>query len=132
MPRLPHGTRGAGSTGGAHLGVSRRSRHPAEALALARFLTTEPAQRAMALGAALSPTREALYRDPELVRRHPALPRIYALMRAGRPRPVTPYYLLLSTTLQPEFSAALVGLKPPRRAIADGRARLDHFLEAVR
>lgn len=132
LPRLPHGARGAGSTGGAHLGVSRRSRHPALALALARFLTSERAQRAMALGAALSPTREALYRDPALVGSNPALPAIHALMRAGRPRPVTPYYLLLSTTLQPEFSAALVGVKTPARAVADGRVRLTHFLEAIR
>ena len=49
-------------------------------------------------------------------------------MLAGRPRPVTPHYLLLSTTLQPELSAVLVGLKPASRAVADARARLDYFL----
>jgi multiple sugar transport system substrate-binding protein len=131
LPRRAGGARGAGSTGGAHLGVSRGSRHPELAVALARFLTSERAEKRMAL-AALSPTRTALYDDPDLVRRRPALPRIRALMLAGRPRPVTPYYLLLSATLQPEFSAALAGVKPARRAIADGRARLDHFLGALR
>ena len=132
LPGRAGGPRGAGSTGGGHLGVSRRSRHPALALALARFLTSERAQKAIALGAALSPTREALYHDPDLVRSRPSLPAIHALARAGRPRPVTPYYLLLSATVQPEFSAALVGVKSPRRAIADARARLDHFLGAIR
>ena len=124
--------RGAGSTGGAHLGVSRRSRHPELALALARHLTSEPAQRAIALGAALSPTRQALYHDRELVRAHPAMPRLHELALAGRPRPVTPYYLLVSSTVQPEFSAALVGVKSPERAIADARARLRYFLGAMR
>jgi multiple sugar transport system substrate-binding protein len=132
LPGRTRGERGIGSTGGAHLGVSRRSRHPDLAMALARHLTTESAQRAIALGAALSPTRQALYRDPELVRQRPAMPRLQALALAGRPRPVTPYYLLLSATVQPEFSAALVGVKPPERAIADARARLRYFLEAVR
>ncbi len=130
LPRHGRGPRGAGSTGGAHLGVSRRTRHPELAVALARFLTSERAQKQMAL-AALSPTRTALYDDPDLQRRRPSLPQIRTLMLAGQPRPVTPHYLLLSATLQPEFSAALAGLKPARQAIADGRARLDHFLGAL-
>jgi multiple sugar transport system substrate-binding protein len=132
IPGRAGGEPGAGSTGGAHLGVSRRSRHPELAVALARHLTSERAQRAIALGAALSPTRQALYHDPELVRRNPAMPRLHALALAGRPRPITPYYLLVSATVQPEFSAALVGVKPPERAIDDARARLGHFLGALR
>ena len=132
IPGRARGEPGAGSTGGAHLGVSRRSRHPELAVALARHLTSERAQRAIALGAALSPSRQALYHDPELVRRNPAMPRLHALALAGRPRPITPYYLLVSATVQPEFSAALVGVKPPERAIDDARARLGHFLGALR
>ena len=132
IPGRARGEPGAGSTGGAHLGVSRRSRHPELAVALARHLTSERAQRAIALGAALSPSRQALYHDPELVRRNPAMPRLHALAQAGRPRPITPYYLLVSATVQPEFSAALVGVKPPERAIDDARARLGHFLGALR
>jgi len=132
VPGRARGEPGAGSTGGAHLGVSRRTRHPELAIALARHLSSEPAQRAIALGAALSPTRQTLYRDPALVRANPMLPQLHALALAGRPRPVTPYYLVASATVQPEFSAALVGVKPPERAIADARARLSHFLEAVR
>jgi multiple sugar transport system substrate-binding protein len=130
---LPGATAGSGvgSTGGSHLGISRRTAHPEEAVALARFLTSERAQRAMLAGT-LYPTRTALYADPELVRRHPALPRIRDLMLAGRPRPITPHYLLLSTTLQPELSAVLVGLTPPARAIAGVRVRLEHFLAARR
>src|SRR5207302_682620 len=79
LPRLARGPRGAGSTGGAHLGVSRRSRHPDLAVGLVRFLTSERAQKALARGAALSPTREALYDDPELVRSRPDLPALRAL-----------------------------------------------------
>jgi multiple sugar transport system substrate-binding protein len=106
VPGRARGERGVGSTGGAHLGVSHRSRHPDLAIALARHLTSEAAQRAIAIGAALSPTRQSLYRDPEVVRGHPAM--------------------------QPEFSAALVGVKRPERAIADAGKRLGYFLQAVR
>jgi multiple sugar transport system substrate-binding protein len=132
LPGRARGAVGVGSTGGAHLAVSRRSRYPELAVALARHLTSRPAQRAIALGAALSPTRRDLYHDAGLVHDHPDMPRLDDLMQAGRPRPVTPAYLLVSSTVQPEFSAALVGVKSPERAIADARARLRYFLGSIR
>ncbi|HYB44532.1 MAG TPA: ABC transporter substrate-binding protein [Candidatus Methylomirabilis sp.] len=132
LPRHAHGTRGAGSTGGAHLGVYRHTRHPEAAAALVRFLAGEAAQRAMAAGAALTPSRMDLYRDPDLVRDHPSFPAIYALALAGRPRPVTPYYLMISTMLQPEFSAVLVGIKTPRAALLEARQHIEHLLRTVR
>jgi hypothetical protein len=38
---------------------------------------------------------------------------------------------MLSTTLQPEFSAALVGRKSPARAIQDGKAQVEHLQQAL-
>jgi multiple sugar transport system substrate-binding protein len=128
LPRHAHGARGAGSTGGAHLGVHRQTRHPALAAALVRFLTSEGAQRIMAGGVALNPTHMALYHDPALLAGHPNLPAISRLTLAGRPRPVTPYYLMLSSTLQPELSAVLVGVKSPRDVVRESRARVAHLL----
>jgi multiple sugar transport system substrate-binding protein len=131
LPRHAEAIAAPGSTGGSHLGVSRRTAHPEAAAALVRFLTGARAERAL-VAATMYPTHRAIYADPELVRRHPVLPRIHELMLAARPRPVTPYYLVLSSTLQPEFSAVLVGLKPPPQAIRDGRQRVEHFLRALR
>ena len=131
LPRLAHGTVGAASTGGAHLAVSVRTRHPALAVDLVRFLTSEAAQRAMTEGAALRPSRPALYRDARLIARDPTLPALLPLILRGHPRPVTPYYLMLSTTLQPEFSAVLVGRKSPAQAIRDGAAQVEHLRQAI-
>jgi len=132
LPRHTHGSEGFGATGGAHLGVYRGTRHPAAALALARFLAGEAAQKTMAGSVALNPTRTALYHDPDLLRGHPKLPEIYRLAASARPRPVTPYYLMLSSTLQPELSAVLVGRKSPQQAVTQSRRRVEHFLEAIR
>jgi trehalose/maltose transport system substrate-binding protein len=131
VPGRTAATAGAGSTGGAHLGVSRHTGHPEEAVALARFLAGEQAQRAMFAGN-LYPANMALYRAPELVTQRPWLPAVQTLMLHGRARPVTPNYLLISTTLQPELSAVLVGLRPAPRAIAESRRRLDYFLASRR
>ena len=131
LPRHRDDPRGAASTGGAHLAVHRATRHPEAAIALARFLAGERAQKAMALAAALNPTRVTLYGDPDVVRAHPWMPEVRALMMRGRPRPVTPYYLMMSTLLQPELSAALVGLKTPARVVADARRSLEFMLGEV-
>jgi trehalose/maltose transport system substrate-binding protein len=133
LPGHPGGAAGIGATGGFHVAVNRRTRHPEAAVALARFLAGEYAQRALtAPGVALYPTREALYRDPQAVHAHPGLPRFHDLALAAHPRPVTPYYLMMSTTVQPEFSAALVGIKRPETAIADAGRSLRHMLENLR
>jgi multiple sugar transport system substrate-binding protein len=132
LPRHAHGVEGVGASGGAHLGIHRHTRHPELALALARFLTGARAQKAMAAGVALNPTRRSLYTDPDLVAGHPALPAIGALAARARPRPITPHYQMLSTTLQPEFSAALVGVKTPRQSLHHAAHRLQYMLAALR
>jgi multiple sugar transport system substrate-binding protein len=131
LPRHAGGDRGWGSTGGSHLGVSRGTRHPAEAAALVRFLTGERAQRAMTETGAIKPTWRSLYHDPALVARFPKLPLIHDLTLAGRPRPVTPFYVMLSVSLQPELSAAIVGVKTPARSVADARRRLEFLLRGL-
>src|SRR6267142_4296339 len=109
---------GVGATGGFHLAVNRRSRHAEAAVALVRFLAGAEGQRALtAAGVALYPTRVDLYRDPAAIKAHPYMPRFHDLALRARPRPVRPYYLMFSTTVQPEFSAALVGLKTPEEAL---------------
>ena len=132
VPGHDHGAPGVGTTGGFHLAVNRRTRHGEAAVALVRFLAGERGQRALtAAGVALYPTRTALYDDPEAIRAHPNMPRFRDLSLVARPRPVTPYYLMISTTVQPEFSAALVRVKTPRVALEHARLRLEHLL-AVR
>jgi multiple sugar transport system substrate-binding protein len=131
LPRHDAGTPAPGSTGGSHLAVSRNTRHPEAALALVRFLTGERAQRMMAETGAVKPSRPALYHDPALVRAFPSLPRIHDLTLAGRPRPVTPVYVMLSTVLQPELSAALVGVRSSAASIAQARRQLDFMLAGL-
>jgi trehalose/maltose transport system substrate-binding protein len=132
LPRQAQGTAGVGASGGAHLGVYRGTRHREQAVALVRFLTSEAAERAMVADAALSPSRMALYHDASVVRAHPSFPAIHALAMAARPRPITPYYLMLSTMLQPELSAVLVGIKTPHQAVTGAQHQLEHLLRGLR
>jgi multiple sugar transport system substrate-binding protein len=133
LPGHAGGAPGVGATGGFHLAVNRRTRHADAAVALVRFLASEEGQRAItAPGVALYPTRVALYKDPAAIRAHPHMPRFHDLALGARPRPVTPYYLMMSTTLQPEFSAAVVGVKSPEQAVASARRRLEYLLSGLK
>lgn len=113
---------GGGALGGAHLGINGATRHPDAAWALVRFLTGPEAQRAIARAVGLHPTRPSLLDDPEL----------RVIFDGARPRPVTPWYQTISATLQPELSAAILGVKSPRRALGDATRRLDYFVGASR
>jgi len=112
---------GGGALGGAHLGIHAGTPHPDLAWRLVEFLSRPEAQRAIAAATGLHPTRPALL--------DPALREIFA---GARPRPVTPWYQTLSATLQPELSAAIVGVKTPERALADAAVRLRYFLDPAR
>lgn len=113
---------GGGALGGAHLAVNRATRHPDAAWGLVRFLAEPEAQRAIARAVGLHPTRPALLDDADL----------RAIFAGARPRPVTPWYQTLSATLQPELSAAVLGVKPPARALADATRRLEYFVGGER
>jgi trehalose/maltose transport system substrate-binding protein len=118
----------AATLGGWQLGVNRRSRHAEAAEALIRFLTSASVQKRTALEIGYKPVRKALYRDGELLRAQPFLADLYDVFISARPRPVTPYYLMLSQVMQPEFSAALVGLKSPETALEDAQLQMSHIL----
>ena len=109
---------GGGALGGAHLAIHARTRYPEAAWALVRHLASPASQRAIAAAVGLHPTRPALLEDPAL----------RAIFAGARSRPVTPWYQTLSATLQPELSAAILGLKPAPEALADAERRLAYFM----
>ena len=110
------------------LGINRYSKHPKEAEALIRFLTSPEVQRWMAIQIGYKPSRKALYQDKDLLAAQPFLGRLYEVFLLARPRPVSPYYLMLSQVMQPEFSAALVGLKSPAEALRDAERQMNQIL----
>jgi multiple sugar transport system substrate-binding protein len=127
LPGFP-GFLPAATLGGWQLGINRHSRHPKEAEALIRFLTSREIQRWMAIKVGYKPTRKSLYQDKQLLAAQPFMAGLYEVFLMARPRPVSPYYLMLSQVMQPEFSAVLVGLKTPEQALRDAELQMNHIL----
>ncbi len=72
LPRSAEpGGRHAATLGGWQLMVSRYSRHPEQAVALVRYLTSAALQKQRAREMSLLPTRRSVYEDPEVQRMHP-------------------------------------------------------------
>jgi multiple sugar transport system substrate-binding protein len=127
VPGGPHHA-GVPTLGGWHLGVNRFSKHPQLAWELIAFLTSEEAQRKLAVAGGLKPTRVSVYHDPQAQQEDPSLSLFFPFVQAARPRPVTPFYLMLSQVLQGEISAAVTGIKPTDLALRDAERQLQRIL----
>jgi multiple sugar transport system substrate-binding protein len=129
LPAFPN--RASASTlGGWQLGINRFSRRPEAAKKLVRFLTSPEVQKTMALSIGYKPTRKSVYQDAELMVKQPFITPLYEIFMKARPRPVSPYYMMMTQVMQPEFSAILSGIKTPEEGLRTAQAQIEHILEA--
>ncbi|MBX3303722.1 MAG: ABC transporter substrate-binding protein [Nitrospira sp.] len=127
LPAFP-GFASAPVLGGWMLAMPNSSTHQEVVGELIRFLTSSDAQRKVAVELGYNPVRRALYADESLLELRPFLKDLYPILLAARPRPVTPYYLLISQAVQPEISAVVVGRKSPDEALDAIRRRADQIM----
>jgi multiple sugar transport system substrate-binding protein len=131
LPAFP-GHPSASTLGGWQLGVNRFSRHPGEAEKLVRFLTSPEVQKTMALTIGYKPTRTSVYQDRELKEKQPFITSLYDILMKAKPRPVSPYYMMMTQVMQPEFSAIITGIKTPQEGLRSAERQIRHILEAER
>jgi trehalose/maltose transport system substrate-binding protein len=77
----------SGALGGWNLAVSRYSKHPAIAAQLVRFLTSAAEQKWRALRGGYTPTRMALYADPQVLARNPLFAKLFDAFQHAVARP---------------------------------------------
>lgn len=115
--------------GGWQLGINRYSNHPKEAEKLIKFLTSPEAQKTLALTVGYRPPRRSLYHDADLIKREPFIAGLYDIFMKVRPRPVSPYYVMITQIMQPEFSAAISGIRTPEAALKSISKQIDYLLK---
>jgi multiple sugar transport system substrate-binding protein len=131
LPSFP-GRPSASTLGGWQLGVNRYSKRAEAAEKLVVFLTSPQTQKRLALTLGYKPTRKSLYADADLRREQPFIVGLYDIFMKARPRPVTPYYMMMTQVMQSEFSAAVSGIRPPEEALLSARRQIDHILGTER
>lgn len=125
-----HGGKSASTLGGWQLGINRFSKKPEAAEKLVRFLTSVEAQKTLAISIGYKPTRKSLYKDRELIEKQPFITSLYDIFIKARPRPVSPYYMMMTQVMQPEFSAVISGIKIPEEGLNAAHRQIEHILKA--
>lgn len=121
--------KGSASTlGGWQLGINRYSKNPKAAEKFIKFLTSSQSQKTLAITIGYKPTRKSLYKDEDLITKQPFIVSLYKIFMEARPRPVSPYYMMMAQVMQPEFSAALTGIKTPEEALDSAQEQVKHIL----
>lgn len=90
---LPAGSpadKSAATLGGWNVAVSKYSKHPKEAVALAMFLASAEVQKANAIEMSHLPTIQALYDDADVAKAQPVIPSWKAIFQTAVPRPSAP------------------------------------------
>jgi multiple sugar transport system substrate-binding protein len=106
LPAFP-GHKSVATLGGWQLGISRFSRKPRLAWQFIAYMTSEAVQKQIALHTGRGPARSMLYRDPEILKKHPHFQARYETFTLAAPRPPTPVYQPLSNIMQRYFSSAI-------------------------
>jgi multiple sugar transport system substrate-binding protein len=129
VPHFP-GHSSVPTMGGFHLGVNSKSRHPKEAVEFVRFMIRKSSQREIVLRVGVLAASLEVYGDAEVRQAIPFLPDLLPALERARPRPVTPYYLMISQVLQPELSAVVAGIRPPHEAMRLADEQIERLMEA--
>lgn len=125
MP-LPGFTAGkpSGCIGGWQVSVSGFSRNKAEAVKLARYLSSpEVAKKQAVLGGYL-PVFADVYADKEVLEVNPWFADALPAVLAAKARPISPRYPEVSEIIRTNMSAVLAGTKTGDAALADMNTRL--------
>lgn len=127
LPAFP-GHQSSPTLGGWHLGINSYSDHPEQAERFIKFLTSYQSQKTLSRTIGYKPTRKTLYKDPDVTRAQPFTANLYGAFEHATPRPITPYYMMISQVIQPEFSAVISGIKEPEEALKSAREQIEHIL----
>jgi multiple sugar transport system substrate-binding protein len=121
------GKESAGTLGGWGLGIARGINDPESAWKFIEFASSGQAQKILHFRRGAVPSRKSLFLDPEILKENPHYKDLYQILLMARPRPVHPDYPRISSVIQKNVSAVLVGIEPPETAAL----RMDRAIESV-
>jgi len=127
---LPSGPAGRASTlGGQSLAISKYSRHPQDAAALVRYLTSHDEQLTLWKKHAMLPTRREFYVSPEYLQDRPGIAQLWKDLRSvavARPSTVSgEHYDEVSRAYFSSVHSILAGDADAAKAISELQAKLE-------
>jgi len=128
------GSPGFGALGGWHLAINANvpSERREAAERLVEHLTSLDANALLATAYARNPARRSAYDDPRVLRDAPHIARLLPMIERARPRPITPWYPMISDVLQSELSAIVAGVRSPENALGRAQMLIDRIVRPPR
>ncbi|NUN23412.1 MAG: HAD-IC family P-type ATPase [Candidatus Jettenia caeni] len=124
LPRFPDG-KSTSVYAGWHLAINTNSMKKEQAWQLINFLTSRRIQKELALHLAWAPTRNALYKNPRLLRKLPFLPIVEESFHTIQIRPNLPYYQRISDVIQNEVNKVLSNQLDSQKALQTIQTELE-------
>jgi multiple sugar transport system substrate-binding protein len=110
------GKKSIGTLGGWGLGIARGINNPELAWKFIEFASSEQAQKILHFKRGAVPSRKSLFHDEEILKENPHYKDLYRILLTARPRLVHPDYPRISSVIQKNVSAVLVGIESPETA----------------
>ncbi len=110
--------------GGWQLAVTSFSKNKAEAVKLARWLSSPEVSKMQAIEASHLPVFAEVYTDPEVLAKNPWFKDALPVVQSARSRPVSARYTEVSEVIRTNMNAFLAGTKNADAALADMTAKL--------
>jgi multiple sugar transport system substrate-binding protein len=99
-PRVDATTPSKPPLGGINLAIGNWTKYPEEAVAAVKCITSEKSSVEYMVGAGNPAAKAAAYDDPEVLKAYPMAPLIRDSINDAGPRPITPFYTDVSTSVQ--------------------------------
>ncbi|MDI6850926.1 MAG: ABC transporter substrate-binding protein [bacterium] len=127
LPHFPGGS-SASTLGGWHVGISRFTDVPDEALKFLKYITSYDIQKRLTLNLGWNPGRVDVYKDPEVLEKLPHLAVLRSVFENAYPRPMVPYYSQVSEILQRYVNSALSGKISPGEALSKAEEEIKEIV----
>ena len=128
LPHFPDG-HSVSVLGGWHIGISRHSDSKQQAFMFVKFVLSYDIQKKLALNLGWNPSRRDVYEDKEVLAQLPYFAELPQIFKDLRPRPIIPYYTLLSEILQRNINAALSGKITAANALAAAQTQCNEIVK---
>ena len=128
LPVAEEGLRSYSSLGGWNLFLNANSQNADAAWKFMRFMTAPEQQKVRAIEGSVLPTREALYRDEEVLDKVRVAELGQEAIRNTRPRPVSPFYSDMSLRMAKGFATSLRGEAPPAEVLGTLQGELEEIV----
>ena len=120
---------GVSSLGGHNYAIAKNAENKGTAMDFLKFMSSKEVQKSNHLATSSSPTLEALYSDPDILKKFPYMPIQLKSVQTAEPRPKAVEYGDVTLAIQDAAYGALQGQTQPDAALQALQAKLQTLIK---